>query len=166
MIILFWDASSFVKRYVPETGTETVNALFSLVPSRQMALTFLGYAELHAVLVRRRNTDTITEAAYIAAASSVQDDTIDDPDFVILDMESSSILSGIELIRKHNINSSDGCILASFIRYAALELDRGDKYVLVASDRRLLRAAAAEGLVTLNPEEVAPDAVPALIASL
>jgi hypothetical protein len=36
----------------------------------------------------------------------------------------------------------------------------------VASDRRLLRAAGAEGLVTLNPETVPAADVPAFLASL
>ena len=38
--------------------------------------------------------------------------------------------------------------------------------VLVASDKRLLRAAELEGLRTLNPEVTALEDVPAFLASL
>jgi hypothetical protein len=38
--------------------------------------------------------------------------------------------------------------------------------LLVAADARLLRAAAAEGLATLNPGTVAAADVPAVLAAL
>jgi hypothetical protein len=38
--------------------------------------------------------------------------------------------------------------------------------VVIASDQRLLRAAAAEGFWTLNPEQLSAENVPALLASL
>jgi hypothetical protein len=37
--------------------------------------------------------------------------------------------------------------------------------VLVAADQRLVRAAAAEGLATLNPETIPAVDVPALLAT-
>lgn len=38
--------------------------------------------------------------------------------------------------------------------------------ILIAADQCLLRAAAAEGLATLNPEIVSPTDIPALLAAL
>ena len=32
MIFLLWDASALAKRYAPETGSDTVDALFAAVP--------------------------------------------------------------------------------------------------------------------------------------
>jgi hypothetical protein len=45
-------------------------------------------------------------------------------------------------------------------------LPTGDPLVLVAADTRLVRGAAAEGLVTVNPETVAAADVPAFLATL
>jgi predicted nucleic acid-binding protein len=45
MPILLWDASALVKRYSPEVGSDTVDALFLSSPASQMVATLLTYAE-------------------------------------------------------------------------------------------------------------------------
>jgi hypothetical protein len=45
--------------------------------------------------------------AFVAAQSALRSEVIDDPDFVILDLEFDDMLDGIELIRRHNLNSTD-----------------------------------------------------------
>ncbi len=55
-------------------------------------------------------------------------------------------------MRKHNINALDAAILTE-----AMDLARAEdalECVVVASDKRLLRAAEAEELQTLSPETV------------
>ena len=39
MILVLWDASALAKRFVAETGSQTVNALFLAVPPAQMVTT-------------------------------------------------------------------------------------------------------------------------------
>ena len=56
-------------------------------------------------------------------------------------------------------------ILTVLLEYAPT-LPSGDGICLVASDQRLLRAASAEGMITLNPENLAAADVPAFLASL
>ncbi len=53
----------------------------------------------------------------------------------------------------HNINSADVAILSTYLQF-----QRASRVpcLLVASDKQLLRAAQAEGLNVLNPEEVTP----------
>jgi predicted nucleic acid-binding protein len=96
---LFWDASALVKRYTPEVGRDTVNALFHNLPAPAMATSPWGYLETYAI--------------YVLALPN-----------------------------------------------------RGVDCALIASDRRLLRAAATEGLATLNPETVPAADVPAFLARL
>ncbi len=55
MFFLLWDASALAKRYAPEIGHQTVNALFTAVPRSQMVTTVLSYSETCAALVRKRN---------------------------------------------------------------------------------------------------------------
>ncbi len=81
-------------------------------------------------------------------------------------MDSNVALASVGLIARHNINSTDAAILALFLQHADALKAIGGTVVLAASDKRLIRAAIAEGLHTLNPELVAPDDVAALLVAL
>ena len=60
MLELFWYASALAKRYAPEVGTATVNALFSLTPALPLVITFRGYLETTTILRHRFNQGTLT----------------------------------------------------------------------------------------------------------
>lgn len=62
MLLILWDASALVKRYVPDIGSDVVSELFASVPAAQMITTFVGYAEAHAALVRKRNRGELSVA--------------------------------------------------------------------------------------------------------
>lgn len=105
----------------------------------------------------------LNNAAFAAAKSLLRDEVINSPTFTLLDVDTRNIFAGIDLMERHNINSADATILAAYLRYA---FAIGDTCVLVASDARLLRAASAEGLQTLNPEQTPAADVPAFLAAL
>jgi hypothetical protein len=107
--ILFWDASALAKRYLPELGTEVVDALF--------------------------------------ASTGV----------------SSTLATTLE---PHNLNATDGAILALALRYVHALPAGSPTSLFVAADRRLLSAAQAEGLRTLNPETAAATDIPPFLASI
>ena len=68
------------------------------------------------------------------------------------------------MMRRHNINATDTAILTMLMEHAqAVETL---PILLIAADQRLLRAAATEGLATLNPEIVSSADIPALLAAL
>jgi hypothetical protein len=73
------------------------------------------------------------------------------------------VFNSIELIQRHNLNSTDATLLALLLNYASSP-DAG-VCVMIASDKRLLRATGAEGLTTFNPEEVRPEDVASIVAS-
>lgn len=163
MIHILWDASALAKRYVPEVGSSTVDALWASLPPPCMVATFLGYVETYGILLRKRTGGQINAASYATAKSSLRLEVINDPDFRLLEVETTDFLAGITLMDKYNINSSDAAFLAAYLRYIP---PLGDVRLLVAADYRLLMAANAEGLKTLNPELLAPSDVPALLAGL
>jgi predicted nucleic acid-binding protein len=163
---LLWDASALVKRYLTETGTATVHALFAAAPAAAMWGTFLGYAETGAVLRRRTNAGDLPPAAFSAARAALRSEVLDDPDFQLLTVDDAAFLAGITLTDLHNLNSSDAALLAPYLRYARLQPAGSPTCVLIASDQRLLRAAQLEGLATLNPELVLAADVPAALAAL
>jgi predicted nucleic acid-binding protein len=162
--LVLWDASALAKRFVAETGSPTVNALFSAIPRDQMVTTIMGYSETLALL-RKHNQGALSAPAFAAAQVALRNKVIDDPDFALLGLEFDDILDGIELVRRHNLISTDGAILQAFLRYAS-SMRPTVVSVLVSSDQRLLRAANAENLAVLNPESVQPMDVPAFLATL
>jgi hypothetical protein len=164
--ILFWDASALAKRYAYEVGTATVNALFGLVPRPQMVGTVLGYAETRSVLLRHLHRGTITASAYTTSKTSLRAEVVDDPDFVLLTVDDAVIYAGIAHIELYSVNANDGAILAAFLRYFHALPPPVPGCALVASDTRLIAAAQAEGLKTLNPELVSAANTPALLAAL
>lgn len=160
---LLWDASGLAKRYVPEVGSATVGALWAAVPAAQMATTFPGYAETFSIFLRKRNRGEISAATFAAAKSALRREVVNNLDFALLAVGTTDILAGIDLMEQHNVNAADAAILAACLRYAQTV---PEPCVLVAADTRLLRAAAAEGMATCNPELLSATDVPAFLAAL
>ena len=165
MFQILWDASALVKRYVAENGSQTVNALFMAVPPAQMATTIMSYSETFAALWRKHNQGILSVPAFTTAQAALANEVIGNPGFIVLGLEFDDILNGIEAVSADNLNSTDGAILAAFLRLAT-PLRPSAVCVLVASDQRLLRAAKAEGLEVLNPETVNAADIPAFLAAL
>ena len=140
MPVILWDASALVKRYVPESGSPSVDAIFTNIPLSQMVLTFTGYAETFAILLRRLNQGIIRQASFTMAMSALESDFLFNSQSILLSVDDSAILSSLPLIRKHNLNSTDALILTLFQRFHGTA---GSSAVLVSADKRLLRAAAA-----------------------
>ena len=161
-----WDASALAKRYTLERGSDTVDAVFASVPRSQIVTTFLSYAETFSLLWRKHNRGDIGLPTFTAAVSLLQAETLSSQDFGLLTLTDRDMIEGVEYMRKHNINASDAAILAAYLRYARAQSFSTSPTVLIAADQRLLRAAAAEGLATLNPEIASPTDVPALLAAL
>jgi predicted nucleic acid-binding protein len=76
MPILLWDASALSKRYAPESGSDTVDALFATGPTVQSVATVLGYAETFSVLVRKHNRGGISASTYATAKSSLRNEVV------------------------------------------------------------------------------------------
>jgi predicted nucleic acid-binding protein len=163
MAFLLWDASALSKRYGPERGTATVDALFT---NADMVVTVLGYAETLSVLSRKRNRGSITASNFLAAKTMLRAEVLDDPTFLVMNLDDVAVLDGLRFIEGYSLNATDAAILSLFLRLSRSTAFRNHQPILVASDRRLLRAAEAEGLATLNPEDVSPEEAAALFAQM
>jgi hypothetical protein len=160
---LLWDASALVKRYFLEVGSDIVGTLFRLADLPPMFVTISGFAETFAILVRKRNERLLDGEGFRAATRLLNDDIFGNGIIKIVNIEYRDVLNSLPLIETHNLNSSDAAILTSYTRYIT---DRPGSYLLSASDRRLLRAASADGFQTLNPETVNPVELPHLVRRL
>ena len=113
MIQILWDAqAALAKRYVAELGSQTVNALFTAVPPAQMLTTIMSYSETFAALLRKHNQGVLSVTTLTTAQAALRrNEVIDNPDFAVVGLEFDDILNGIELIKRHNLNSTDGAML-------------------------------------------------------
>ena len=159
------DASALGKRYAPEPGTPIVNQLFSTVPHHRLLVLTHTIAETFSIAVRRRNAGTLSEDAYRRAWRVLHRELILRSGVRLLPTDDARVITSLPLIERHSINATDALILQSALDEATALRQGGHDLVLVASDRRLLRAAAAEGLDVLDPETIAPAHVAQLAAS-
>lgn len=164
MALLFWDASGLVKRYSDEAGRQTVNAVFDQAAPHQSATPPWGYAETFSILLRKLNGELMDHPTFEAAIAALQAEVVSGPLFELLPIDSAAVFASTGLMRTHNLNATDAAILTVLRGYA--RSPGAPPCLLVAADRRLLRAAQTEGLATLNPEQTAPADVPALLAAL
>jgi predicted nucleic acid-binding protein len=166
MPALLWDASALAKRYLPELGTATVDALFNLVEPTGLLTTSIGYTETFAVLLRRRNAGDLDQASFAAATQALHNDVLYLARLGILPITDPTIISSTPLILRHNLNATDAAILTLLLDHDRALQAGSQRCALIACDQRLLRAARAEGLVAFNPEEQLVDSVEPFLASL
>lgn len=148
----YMDPSALVKRYHDEKGTELVNELFKKLEATEERFTTSAWsiAESAAVLNRIKNRVKIKEGDFAEILMSLLSEI---KQFYFLKVTDERVLASIPYSLTYNINSSDALHLKTL-----KDLERavdllGEKIVLVAADKRLLRAAKSEGVATFNPEE-------------
>ncbi len=147
-----FDGSALVKRYAPEPGDAVVDHLFTQVSRDRLMCLMIGAAEAAAALVRKRNQGVLTPAMFMAATAELRAEVVDAPDFFKFASDNATITRSIPLTDTHAINATDAIVLQTAMQSASQMRPAGNDLVLVACDRRLLRAAQAEGLLTFDPE--------------
>lgn len=148
----YLDASALAKRYVLETGSAQVNAILDTVPLDRIYVLNISTGEVVSILVRKRNAGAISEDYFTQAVSDFDIEIVSADAITKVSITSRLVTTSFPLIVAHSINPTDAIILKSALAIARKLRAGGDDLVLVASDRRLLRAAEAEGMTTFNPE--------------
>lgn len=159
----YLDASSLAKRYVPEPGSAQIHAILDTVRHGRLHVLNIGTGEIVSILVRKRNARVISQAYFVQALADFKNEIVDAPDITKASVTSRLVTASFPLIVAHSINSTDALTLKSALVIGRRLRIAGDDLILVASDQRLLRAAAAEGLMTFNPETQDAAALSALI---
>lgn len=129
-----------------------------------MTVTFMGYAETSAILRRKFNGGLILLGEFQQARLLLQTEVLLNPSFDLLTITDQDILDGMAITDRHNLNTADAAMLAAYLRRGQSEAGIA-ACLLVASDKRLIRAAEAEGLFSLNPETVSPDTLAARLGA-
>lgn len=121
--------------------------------SLPVATATIAYAETHSGLTRRHRDGDLAAAGFARACEQFERDWTG---YLKIHLNEDVLGTARVVIQRHALRGFDGIHLAS-----ALTLQQGwdETVVVAAADQRLLRAAAAEGLATLNVEtgEAAPS---------
>jgi len=163
---ILWDASGLIKRYLIEIGSETIDAIFDEAADNPVSVTSWGYLETYSILRRRFNAGAFQYNAFANAVTALQAEVIGSGGFGFIPIMESAIFGATSLIDGHQINSADAAILSAYLRCQSRQPSGILSCLLVASDKRLLRAALAEGLHTLNPELMPPGDVSGFLRAL
>lgn len=142
--MIYFDSSALVKKYVRETGSDTVLDLVNQTSLRATAK--LAWPEILSGLRRKRRENGITEKDYQKAVDVF---VADWESFLIVEFQDELLPVMRNLAEKHMLKGADLVHLASVLwlqKAAQAEMS------LAASDTQLLRAAKAEGLDVINPE--------------
>jgi hypothetical protein len=130
---LFLDTSAFMKRYIDETGSETVWNLCNDADS--ISLSLIAITESVSTLTRLQREKRISIKEYRRIKQLISDDIVD-MDFVSLDQR---IVAG-------SIATLEACPLKALdALHVACALHAGS-CLFVSADRRQLKAAEAMGL--------------------
>lgn len=165
MNYFLFDASALAKRYTPELGTVLVDRLFDGVGHDRLVCLMLGAAEVVSVLVRRRNSGSLSTASLAQSVLNLHTEVVDAVDFRTPEADNNLITASMAFIDQHALNATDSVVLRLALDLAARFRADGNDLVLVASDHRLLRAAQAEGLLTFDPESQTEAGLDALVTT-
>ncbi len=149
----YLDTSAFVKHYrAKENGSEIMNRLVddAKAGKEQLVSSFIVIGEVISVFDKwtRYNYLSSDECTELVKIFIREIKELNDAGILLLEhISTSTITNCLDLITKHHLSLNDAMHL-----YTALR-NREMVESFVCSDENLLRAAKAEGMEVLNPEE-------------
>ena len=162
----FWlDANAIAKRYVPEKGTPIINHLFTNISPDRIICLFDSMDETRSVIVRCRNRGDITSSDFNQAIQQFDVEVVNSTEVVQVHATVTQKIAARKLIDDYSINSTDAYILQCALDKANELRADGHNLIMVSSDKRLLRAAQSEQLLTFDPETDSQPTLDVLINS-
>ena len=130
---VYFDTSSFVKRFVDEVGSKQVDDVIQ--KASEIGLSIICFPELMSALNRKLRSELITKEIYLDLKSEIMED-IKDADIINLTPE--VINKTTELLENNFLRSLDAMHLACALEWKA--------ELFVSSDERQVAAAINSGL--------------------
>ena len=132
-MLIFFDSSAFVKRYVNETGTENILALCD--SATEIGLSGIALAEIVSAFCRLKREGNITDRQYNQLKSLLLADI---EDAVICDLTPTVLAKTVIFLEDNVLRGMDAIDIGSAM---ALKAD-----VFVSADKRQIEAATNAGL--------------------
>ena len=89
MTSFFLDSSALVKRFVPETGSPSMDFLLEYVGEHRIYILNICYAEVVSVFVRKRNAGSVSAAEFDNALINLEKEIIKSPGKYVLPFDNS-----------------------------------------------------------------------------
>ncbi|MBI4313113.1 MAG: type II toxin-antitoxin system VapC family toxin [Chloroflexi bacterium] len=152
MTLFYLDASAFVKRFVPENGTEVVDSLFSFRHATDtFATSLLGVLEVKATLHRLRRGGRLKEEVMGGLLASLLRDL---GGFRFLAPVGRATLDrAMSITETHALRAGDTIHLATILEIMGARTANEDGLMVLSSDKELLAACERERLAVINPED-------------
>ncbi len=145
----YLDSSALVKRYLVEIGTSWVQT-WCADPTQTIAVAEIGLVEIAAAFAGKLRGAHVTPAQYQSVRTDLTIDARDE--YVLVTVNRAVIDEAIELTARYRLRGYDAVHLAcALILNRALLAHQLPPLMFVSADDDLLKAAAAEGLPTDNP---------------
>jgi len=130
---VFFDTSSFVKRFVEEVGSNQADDITQ--KSSEIGLSIICFPEIISALNRKLRSESITEETYLDLKNAVIED-IEDAD--IINLTPSVLKKTTELLEENVLRSLDAIHIACALEWQS--------ELFVSSDKRQITAAIESGL--------------------
>jgi predicted nucleic acid-binding protein len=143
--VTYLDTSALVKRFVSEAGSRQIQSL--LAGAEPVASATIAYPELYSGLTRRHREGALSPPQYRLACRRFERDWMA---LVKVELGADILRLARRLIQRHALRAFDAIHLASAL---GLQQAANEPVTFVAADQRLLRAAGAERLTTVYPED-------------
>lgn len=146
----FFDSSALVKRYVNETGSTWVDATTDPNTGAHVYVAAITGVEVVAALARKQKSNLVSPSDTATTVARFEHDFANQ--YRIIDISDAVIARSMAIAKAHALRGYDAVQLG-----AALEINErrvvlgAGPLTIVTSDNELLTAAAAEGLLTDNP---------------
>lgn len=142
-MVIYFDTSALIKRYIREAGTEKVRDLFR--DAQSIVVSSITKLELFSTLKRSLIEKRIKEPDYEKTRERIQDDFMD---FQVVKFDEQVENSAIEIIEKYQVKAMDSIQIASFF------LVKNDETLFVSCDTKMFNVMKAEKIKVINPLHV------------
>ena len=142
----YFDTSSFVKFYIEEDGSGTIQGLLGDDDSHTLIISDLTILEARSAIRRREREGTVSVERAAHIIERIDDDSMNR--FLTQDLSSAIVSEATRLIDAHLLRTLDALQLAGCLE---IRRERLVEPTFVCADTRLLDAAIQEGLNILNP---------------
>ena len=144
--MIYFDTSALGKNYVVEDGSPHVAKL--ILENPEIATSKLTYAEILSAVVRRTKSGDLSRQKMKEAIDKFEDDW---NRLLIVDFHDDLLPIVKRVIEKHHLKAADSIHLASAIW---LKISLKEDIAFSSSDLNLLKAAKAERLSPINPQQI------------
>lgn len=151
MAVLYLESSALIKRYVPEKGSEVLDALVDgKVGSHDLTISVLALLEQKSALARLVRSRDISRLDMREAIAEFAQDR---RGFTLtLPMDNDLIYEASGHIDRYPLRSLDAIHLAAALRVSEIARRLGAVFAVVCSDGSLSTACQMAGLEVINPE--------------